>query len=86
MSSRQGTSVNVLIPGNMDIFHGILKFTVQDALSTAVAFPYGQLGAVLPIAVALALFANINMSFAPVSPSDPKGAPSSLQGLSPMAP
>ncbi|EIE20465.1 hypothetical protein COCSUDRAFT_67376 [Coccomyxa subellipsoidea C-169] len=48
----------------------------QDALSTAVAFPYGQLGAVLPIAVALALFANINMSFgrsAPVSPSDPKG-------------
>ncbi len=81
MSSRQGTSVNVLIPGNMDIFHGIMQFAVQDALSTAVAFPYGQLGAVLPIAVALALFANINMSFgrsAPVSPSDPKGAPSSL--------
>jgi len=49
---------------------------VQDALSTAVAFPSGQLGAVLPVAVALTLFANINMSFggaAPVS-RDGKGS------------
>jgi hypothetical protein len=33
-----------------------------------VAFPYGQLGAAMPIAVALALFANINMGFGTVPP------------------
>ena len=45
-------------------------------MSTAVAFPYGQLGAAMPIAVALALFANINMSFGRAGPaaSDGKGA------------
>ncbi|CAL8465063.1 g4598 [Coccomyxa elongata] len=47
----------------------------QDAMSTAMSFPYGQLGAALPIAVALALFANINMSFGRAGPaaSDGKG-------------
>ncbi|BDA50658.1 probable mitochondrial inner membrane protein OXA1L [Coccomyxa sp. Obi] len=47
----------------------------QDAMSTAVSFPYGQLGAAMPIAVALALFANINMSFGRAGPaaSDGKG-------------
>ena len=33
------------------------------------AFPYGQMGAVMPIAVALALFANINMAFGRGAPA-----------------
>ena len=48
---------------------------MQDALSTLVAFPYGQMGAVMPIAVALALFANINMAFGRAAP-----APASRDG------
>ena len=28
------------------------------------AFPYGQMGVVMPIAISLALFANINLGFA----------------------
>lgn len=42
-------------------------------MSTAVSFPYGQLGAAMPIAVALALFANINMSFGRAGPAVSKG-------------
>ncbi len=45
-------------------------------MSTAMSFPYGQIGAGMPIAVALALFANINMSIGRAGPaaSDGKGA------------
>jgi hypothetical protein len=42
---------------------------VQGVEATAVAFPYGQMGIVMPIAISLALFANINMGFAPPQPS-----------------
>ena len=38
------------------------------------AFPYGQLGVILPVAISLALFANINIGFAqPQAQSKPSG-------------
>ncbi len=43
---------------------------MQGIETTAVAFPCGQLGVVLPVAISLALFANINLGFA-----QPQGAP-----------
>ena len=49
---------------------------LQDALATTAAFPYGQLGAAMPIAVALALFANVNLSFGRIPPAaSSSGAP-----------
>ena len=44
-------------------------YAVQGIESTAVAFPYGQLGVVLPVAISLTLFANINLGF-----TQPRGA------------
>jgi len=41
-----------------------LSGAVQGIETTAVAFPYGQIGVVMPIAISLALFANINLGFA----------------------
>ena len=47
---------------------------MQGLESTAVAFPFGQMGAVMPMAIALALFANISLSFAqPQAPAQAKG-------------
>ena len=38
------------------------------------AFPYGQMGVVMPIAISLALFANINLGFAqPQASVKPQG-------------
>ncbi len=37
---------------------------MQGIETTAVAFPCGQLGVVLPVVISLALFANINLGFA----------------------
>ena len=51
-----------------------LSHAVQGLESTAIAFPFGQMGAVMPMAIALALFANISLSFAqPQAPAQAKG-------------
>ena len=42
---------------------------MQGIETMAVAFPCGQLGVVLPVAISLTLFANINLGFA-----QPQGA------------
>ena len=61
--------------------HAHVCMQAQDALSTTAAFPYGQLGAAMPVAVALALFANVNMAFGRgvPAPASSDGAPAHLQ-------